>query len=216
MKNIKLLIAFVAGFAISRLIKIGPEWPSFNLPSEETSLLGTIALMTIVLVGAFLSSRRETAEPGSTNLSAFFQSLRQLHASDRDSFLGGVCGGLGEATRAPSYVWRLLFAVTFFFFGVGLWTYILLWIFLPTGETQPAPKSESKDVFDFLHRLKRNKTDSWIGGVCGGLAKVTPAPSWVWRLGFVMLAFSYGSGLIIYLLLCFFVPLEDAPDHFST
>ena len=55
--------------------------------------------------------------------------LQNLTKSDSDKWIGGVCGGLGEHSPIPSWVWRVLFVL--FFFGPGLFIYILLWIFIP-------------------------------------------------------------------------------------
>ncbi|MFO7570075.1 MAG: PspC domain-containing protein [Smithellaceae bacterium] len=61
--------------------------------------------------------------------------LQQLKLSNKDRWIGGVCGGLGEHTPVPSWSWRLLFALLFIFFGTGLLIYILLWIFVPRKTT---------------------------------------------------------------------------------
>lgn len=63
-----------------------------------------------------------------------------------------------------------------------------------------------------LHVLRRSREDRWIGGVCGGIAKVTGAPSWVWRLVFTLLFICGGTGVVLYVLLWIFVPQEPAPD----
>lgn len=57
--------------------------------------------------------------------------LNELTKSDSDRWIGGVCGGLGEYTRIPSWAWRLIFISLAIFVGTGLLIYILLWIFLP-------------------------------------------------------------------------------------
>ncbi|MBT9503014.1 MAG: PspC domain-containing protein [Burkholderiaceae bacterium] len=59
------------------------------------------------------------------------------------------------------------------------------------------------------NRLRRSRSDRWFGGVCGGIAQVTGLASWAWRLGFVLLAVCAGTGLLAYLLLWIFVPLND-------
>ena len=59
--------------------------------------------------------------------------LQKLTKSDSDKWIGGVCGGLGEHSPIPSWVWRVLFVL--FFFGPGLFIYILLWIFVPSKST---------------------------------------------------------------------------------
>jgi phage shock protein C len=58
--------------------------------------------------------------------------LQDLTKSEKDRWIGGVCGGLGEHTSIPSWAWRLLFAIFFVIYGTGLLIYILLWIFVPT------------------------------------------------------------------------------------
>ena len=57
--------------------------------------------------------------------------LQTLTKSNKDKWIGGVCGGLGEHTSIPSWFWRFLFSVLFLFFGTGLVLYVLLWIFIP-------------------------------------------------------------------------------------
>ena len=58
-------------------------------------------------------------------------------------------------------------------------------------------------------RLRRSSTDYWLGGVCGGLGKVTGIKSWVWRLiATLCILLSFGIGFIAYLLLWIFVPSD--------
>jgi phage shock protein PspC (stress-responsive transcriptional regulator) len=62
-----------------------------------------------------------------------------------------------------------------------------------------------------LHALRRSREDRWLGGVCGGIGQVTQVPSWVWRLLFTLLVLCAGTGLLLYLLMWIFVPLEHNP-----
>jgi phage shock protein PspC (stress-responsive transcriptional regulator) len=57
-------------------------------------------------------------------------------------------------------------------------------------------------------QLRRARADRWLGGVCGGLAKVSGLESWVWRLVFALFTISFGFGAVIYLLMWIFVPEE--------
>jgi phage shock protein PspC (stress-responsive transcriptional regulator) len=57
--------------------------------------------------------------------------LANFTKSDTDRWIGGVCGGLGEHTPVPSWVWRLFFTLLVICFGTGFFIYILLWIFVP-------------------------------------------------------------------------------------
>ena len=61
-----------------------------------------------------------------------------------------------------------------------------------------------------LNAFRRSATDRWFGGLCGGLAVTTGMQSWLWRLMFVLLFMVAGSGLIVYLVMWFFVPLDTS------
>ncbi len=58
--------------------------------------------------------------------------------------------------------------------------------------------------------MRRSLDDRWIGGVCGGLARMMGVESWIVRLAVTLLTFLWGTGLIIYALLWVFVPPEGA------
>jgi phage shock protein C len=68
--------------------------------------------------------------------------LQKLTRSQKDRWIGGVCGGLGEHTPIPSWTWRLIFTLLLLIWGTGLLLYILLWIFVPkkqnSEDTQPS------------------------------------------------------------------------------
>ena len=70
------------------------------------------------------------------------------------------------------------------------------------GGPLPGPGMEA------INSLRRSVSDSWIGGVCGGIARATGVESWIWRLIFVVLFLFGGTGLLLYILLWIFVPSE--------
>jgi len=55
-----------------------------------------------------------------------------------------------------------------------------------------------------------------LSGVCLGLSQVTGTPVGLWRAGFLLLAFFYGSGIWIYILMDLVMPVhpEDRPGLF--
>ena len=61
-----------------------------------------------------------------------------------------------------------------------------------------------------INDLRRSRYDRWLGGVCGGIAKVTGLASWAWRLMFAALVLCAGSGVVVYLLLWILLPEEEA------
>lgn len=59
-----------------------------------------------------------------------------------------------------------------------------------------------------VNTFRRSRTDRWLGGVCGGIARSTGVEAWIWRLLFAALFICAGVGLLLYLLLWIFVPSE--------
>ena len=59
-----------------------------------------------------------------------------------------------------------------------------------------------------VNTFRRSRSDRWVGGVCGGIARSTGMESWAWRLIFTVMLLCGGAGLLLYLLLLIFVPSE--------
>ena len=59
--------------------------------------------------------------------------FRDLKKSVVDTKIAGVCGGFGEYTPLPSWMWRVIFLVSLFIGGLGLITYIILWVCMPSA-----------------------------------------------------------------------------------
>lgn len=59
-----------------------------------------------------------------------------------------------------------------------------------------------------FNKLRRSRSDRWLGGVCGGIATLTGVDTWIWRLLLTMLAIFGGTGILLYILLWIFVPSE--------
>ncbi|MBI5927636.1 MAG: PspC domain-containing protein [Aquabacterium sp.] len=71
-----------------------------------------------------------------------------------------------------------------------------------SGDGLPAGASGSLEV----SQLRRSRDDRWLGGVCGGIARLTDMESWIWRLIFAAMFMLWGTGLLLYILLWIFVP----------
>ncbi len=76
----------------------------------------------------------------------------------------------------------------------------------PPAPVYPAIDAAAASV----HRLRRSVSDRWLGGVCGGIAKMAGVDSWIVRLVFVVATLFAGVGLLPYLLLWIFVPSEGS------
>jgi phage shock protein PspC (stress-responsive transcriptional regulator) len=76
------------------------------------------------------------------------------------------------------------------------------------GQPAAVPGGHVRGGPNLLQSFTRSRQDKILGGVCGGLGRSTPVPSWAWRLAFCLLFLGFGSGLILYVLLWIFVPAE--------
>jgi phage shock protein PspC (stress-responsive transcriptional regulator) len=153
--------AVLSSFAAGSHFQIGFNDGAFNFDckvatgnSGAASVLGVIALAAgLVGIGLHVSRGSQAGgeavsgpgAAGSSGFSDFAGALRRLTKSNKDVWLGGVCGGLGEHTPLPSWVWRLVFLLLLFCYGTGLLLYIALWICLPEplGEEEERPGTSS-------------------------------------------------------------------------
>ena len=55
-------------------------------------------------------------------------------------------------------------------------------------------------------QLRRSGTDKMLGGVCGGLAEYSGIDTVLWRIGFVALTLTTGSGIVVYPILWVLMP----------
>jgi phage shock protein C len=61
--------------------------------------------------------------------------FKDLKKSTTDKKIAGVCGGFGEYTPMPSWMWRVIFFLSIFICGFGILTYIVLWVCMPSAQT---------------------------------------------------------------------------------
>jgi len=57
--------------------------------------------------------------------------------------------------------------------------------------------------------LRRSRTSRILGGVCGGLGNYFGVDPWLIRALFVIFAITMGAGLLLYVLLWIFMPMEE-------
>lgn len=81
----------------------------------------------------------------------------------------------------------------------------------PDAPADEGPRVTRDEIRD-LGRLRRSTTDRKVAGVAGGLARHLDVDPLVLRVGFVVLAFFGGAGLILYAACWLLVP-EDGAEH---
>jgi phage shock protein PspC (stress-responsive transcriptional regulator) len=75
----------------------------------------------------------------------------------------------------------------------------------------------SNDLKSLAKRAKRELVQfrllegpAWVGGVCAAIAYRLSVPTWLVRLVWGGLAFFYGAGILLYLILWFLVPIAPS------
>ena len=72
----------------------------------------------------------------------------------------------------------------------------------------PQPLLSGDGPVTAVRGFRRSRGARWLGGVCGGIARSTGMPAWIWRLIFLAVFFYWGTGVLAYVLLWIFVPGE--------
>jgi phage shock protein C len=73
-----------------------------------------------------------------------------------------------------------------------------------------APAHGQAPIVRAINGLHRSRSDRWLGGVCGGIGQSTGIAAWLWRMAFAALMLCAGTGIVVYVLMWIFVPLEPA------
>jgi len=134
--------------------------------------------------------------------------MKNLHVSDKEKIITGVCAGIGESFGInPNFV-RGVFLLSLFFGFSGFFVYFILAVILPKGEK----KSEAEHIEENEEektKIKRSWDRRMIAGVCSGFSKYFGWDVSLIRLGFVVMTFAGGIGIFLYLFFWFIFPNED-------
>lgn len=57
-------------------------------------------------------------------------------------------------------------------------------------------------------KLERSRSDKWIAGVCGGLARYFSIDPTIIRIAFIIAVFGFGIGLLPYIVLWIVMPVS--------
>ena len=115
--------------------------------------------------------------------------------------IAGVAAGLAHTMKTDPIWIRGLFVVLFFAGGIGLILYPILWIFLPGNDSIPENNS--------IRKLFRDPDDRVLGGVSAGLSKYFNTSTLLFRVLFILFAFS-GFGIATYIVLWIITPKANS------
>jgi len=99
--------------------------------AEELEKLQSLRDRGTISEEEFARAKQQVLDGATARTGTHSALFNQLARSRTDRMVAGVCGGLGKQTDLPSWAWRLIFCLTFLYFGSGFLIYLLLWVFLP-------------------------------------------------------------------------------------
>ena len=134
--------------------------------------------------------------------------MKNLHISEKEKILVGVCAGIGESFNINANLVRGAFLLSLLFGFSGFFIYLALAVILPKGDKQPevidAEKAEEEKT-----KICRSWGKRMLAGVCGGFSNYFGWDVSLIRLGFVAMSFAGGIGIFLYLFFWFIFPNED-------
>lgn len=131
---------------------------------------------------------------------------KKLRRSSFNQSLSGVSSGLAYYFNLDISLVRFAFVVSLFFFGTGVFAYLILWIFVPKATGTQAEDIKNYE-FNNPNKLFRIKETKVIGGVCSGLAVHLGIEIWVVRLVFFIGIFVFGFSILGYFLAWLIIPM---------
>ncbi len=90
--------------------------------------------------------------------------MNRLYRSPDDKILGGVCGGLARYLGVSAVLIRILFVLLALANGLGVLTYLALWVLMPAGDST-RDTGNTVDPFDVSRdRGSREATNRAVVG----------------------------------------------------
>jgi len=133
--------------------------------------------------------------------------MKKIYRRSHECKVAGVCAGLGEVFNLDPVILRVLFLVLIPFGGIGALTYIIMWIIVPLKDQEAGRGKPTK-------RLYLSNDNKKVSGVCGGLGELFDLDPTLFRVGFLVLIFVGGSGIILYIMLWLVVPAKSNQKEF--
>lgn len=107
--------------------------------SDELGKLADLHQRGVLSDDEFARAKSRVLSGSARTDGAAVTAINTLRRSRDDYWLGGVCGGIAQATGVAAWLWRLSFALLVLCGGTGVLMYALMWIFVPLELQRGAP-----------------------------------------------------------------------------
>ncbi len=126
--------------------------------SEKTAVTTRDVQEIIVEMGSPADFSDESAETTAEN-STQSETRKRLYRDTDDAIIAGVASGIARYFDIDPVIVRLIFAVSIFFSGIGIFAYIILWLVVPAAETTSqkyAMRGEKVTLKEITEQVKKN------------------------------------------------------------
>lgn len=127
------------------------------LRSKLTTFKQVISIADLKEVITVLGTPEDIDDNGGTSGRDKFSTpgYHRMYRDPDKGMIGGVCAGMGAYWNIDPWIIRLIIVILVFAGGLGLLTYLILWIVLPEAKTT-AQKIEMKGEPVNIHNIKES------------------------------------------------------------
>jgi phage shock protein PspC (stress-responsive transcriptional regulator) len=120
---------------------------------------------------------------------------RKMFRNPENSIVGGVCGGIGAFLNSDPVWIRILFVIFAFFFGIGFFVYLALWIAIPSAKTD----QQKREMFGGQDNMamtqgRDQRTGSRLGHAINEVFKALGRVCYIIIRVFLII---FGTGLVL-------------------
>lgn len=129
--------------------------------SEKIAVTAADAQAVIEELGTPADFGQETAttDEGTTTHAEHTETKKRLYRDVDDVVVAGVASGLAKYFDIDPVIVRIIFFISIFFNGLGLFIYIVLWLVVPKAQTTAekyAMRGEKVTIKEITQRVKKN------------------------------------------------------------
>jgi phage shock protein PspC (stress-responsive transcriptional regulator) len=129
-------------------------------------------------------------EPG---MAAPHTKNKRMYRNPDDKIAGGVCSGIAAYLDTDPVIFRILFILFTFFFGVGFFIYAGLWIALPVARTE----SQKRELYGSYNASQNTSSHTTASRIANAFNEVFRAVGRVFYVFFRIFLIIIGTALVL-------------------
>ena len=116
---------------------------------SQKGLAGVITIENVESMISIIGKPQDFDMSGEERIAQEYSPQRKkMYRNPDDAIIGGVCSGIGAYLDIDSVWVRILFIIFTFFFGIGFFVYVALWVALPYASSE----AQRKEMYGARYR----------------------------------------------------------------